>query len=658
MNGDDMKGRSVRVRRSQSRPDSTSDASPARRRETGSLPHSSFWFPLLLLICLLVIPTGAQVNGDEQLVITTPGQYFLDHDRTAGGQHGIVINSSDVLLDGNGYQVTGTSTPGSIGIVVEGPQQNVTIRNLSVQSWGTGIRYQSTSSGLLHGVTAANCTENGILLDRCREICIEDCQAFRNRYPGIAVNESIGCRLAGTRALQNGDVGIYLLNATGTRVDHCTVSDNRMNGIFLEQSSRTTIDRCQAAWNRYPGVAISGGTQNLITGNLLYGNRMAAVYLDGTGRTLVQNNAAGGSPAGLSIVNCIDRVVTGGNRWMTDQQEMVSGAGITSPVPALGPSLDIQYTLVALDRAAGATVRTGYRVDVGDGRQIALHITGTGGPVVVMEAGTGDCSLTWSRVQQAVGEFTTAVSVDRAGLGWSEPATGPANATADVSDLHIALHNAGLPTPYLLIGEERGATMLRLFAHRYPAEVAGLILIDPEVENEFVSGSAEYSGTRHRQITEMVQSLEVEEGEADNGYLARNPGLIAVDPRLSLQDQQTWRALLTSRPVSIQASIDEWMGTDRIFTAVQSELKGTHLSSSIPVRVLLSSDPAHHAEGSGPVSDGSRTLLDLQHSLAGSFADGRVMVVENTTHSLQLDRPDLVTAMVRQLVDQYGSTSI
>jgi len=149
----------------------------------------------------------------------------------------------------------------------------------------------------------------------------------------------------------------------------------------------------------------------------------------------------------------------------------------------------------------------------------------------------------------------------------------------------------------------------------------------------------------------------VEEEEADNGYLARNPGLIAVDPRLSLQDQQTCRALLASRPSFIQARIDEWMGTDRIFTAVQSELKGVHLSPSIPVRVLLSSDPALHAEGSGPVSDGSRTFLDLQRGLAGSSADGRVIVVENTTHSLQLDRPDLVTDMVRQLVDQRGTTS-
>lgn len=395
-------------------------ATPARSITDTHNPPDPSRILLFLAICLLVAPAAGQANGNEPLAITSPGLYFLDHDLATRGQQGIVISSSDVLLDGDGYQVVGTSTRGSVGVVVNGPQHNVTIRNLPVRSWGTGIRYQSISSGLLNRVTAVNCTENGILLEGCREISVEDCQALRNGYPGIAVNGSTGCRLTETSARQNGDVGIYLLNSTGTWVDHCTASDNRLNGIFLEQSSHTTIDGCLAMWNGYPGIAVSGGTQNQVTENLLYGNQVAAVYLDGTGRTLVLNNAAGGSPTGLSIVNSTDRVVTGGNRWLTDQQDQMTGSGVVSSVPALGPWPDLLHALAALDRAALATTRAGHRVDVGDGRRIALQTSGTGGPVVVLKAGTGDCALSWSLVQQEVGEFTTAVSVDRAGLGWSD----------------------------------------------------------------------------------------------------------------------------------------------------------------------------------------------------------------------------------------------
>ncbi|ACL16385.1 alpha/beta fold hydrolase [Methanosphaerula palustris] len=600
---------------------------------------------LILVFCLLVVPAAGQ--GDGPLMITAPGQYILDHDPVGGGQQGIVISSSDVLLDGGGYQVVGTSSQGSVGVVVKGAQQNVTIRNLSVRSWGTGIRFQSISSGRINGVTAVNCTENGFLLDGCSGISIDSCQALQNGLPGIAINESTKCRLTETQTLQNGDVGMYLLNATGTIIDRCTASENRLNGIFLEQSDKTTINNCQAAWNQYPGIAISGGMQNMITTNLLYGNQIAAVYLEETGRTLVLNNAAGGSPAGLSIVNCTDRVIAGGNRWLTDEQTLVTEARNVSPVPALGPSPNHLHALVALDRASGASVRTGHRVDVGDGRRIALQTSGIGGPVVVMEAGTGDSALSWAQVQQEVGEFTTAVSVDRAGLGWSDPRTGPANATADVSDLHLALHNAGLPPPYLLIGQGRGATIMRLFTHRYPAEVAGLVLVEPEVENEF-SSNADYSMVRHQQITDLVLALEKRVGAVDSGYLARNPGLVTVSPHLSLQDQQTDRALIVSHPAFTLAQIDEWKGTDRFFTTVRSELNGMHLG--VPVRILLSTDPALQTEGSGSVPEGYRTFRNLQRGLVGNSADGQVMTIQNTTRSLQLDRPDAVTDAIRQLV--------
>jgi len=629
-------------------------ATPARSMTDTRRPPNPSGILLFLFFCLLAAPAAGQVNGNEPLAITSPGQYILDHDLTARGQQGIVISSSDVLLDGDGHQVVGTSTHGSVGVVVNGGQQNVTIRNLSVRSWGTGIRYQSISSGRMNRVTAVNCTENGILLEGCREISIEDCQALRNVFPGIAINGSTGCRLTETSARQNGDVGIYLLNSTGTRIDHCTASDNRLNGIFLELSSHTTIDGCQAMWNRYPGIAVSGGMQNLVTENLLYGNQIAAVYLDGTGKALVLNNAAGGSPTGLNIINSTDRVVTGGNRWLTDQQDQGTRSAFISSVPALGPPPALLHSLGALDRAALATIRAGHRVDVGDGRQVALQTSGIGGPVVVMEAGTGDCALSWSQVRQEVGEFTTAVSVDRAGLGWSDPMTGPENQTADVSDLHLVLHNAGLPPPYLLVGQGRGATILRLFAHRYPAEVAGLVLIEPEVENEFSGSSVEYSEARHQEIAEIVRALEL--GGAGNEYLARTPGLIPVDPRLSLQDQQTCKALLASRPAFTQTRIDEWSGTDRFLITAQAELKGTH--PAVPVRVLLSTDPAHPTEGSGPLIEGTRTYQNLQRGLAGDSTNGQVMIIQNTTRSLQLDRPDLVTGVIRQLVEERGTTQV
>ena len=44
---------------------------------------------------------------------------------------------------------------------------------------------------------------------------------------------------------------------------------------------------------------------------------------------------------------------------------------------------------------------------------------------------------------------------------------------------HTLLTNAGLPTPYVLVGHSAGGLHAQVCAGQYPAEVAGLVLIDP-----------------------------------------------------------------------------------------------------------------------------------------------------------------------------------
>src|SRR5687768_4827992 len=58
----------------------------------------------------------------------------------------------------------------------------------------------------------------------------------------------------------------------------------------------------------------------------------------------------------------------------------------------------------------------GQLVDVG-GHRLHLHCVGAGGPTVVIEAGQGDWSATWSgRVQPGVAGTTRVCTYDRAGL--------------------------------------------------------------------------------------------------------------------------------------------------------------------------------------------------------------------------------------------------
>src|SRR5215472_7060379 len=72
-----------------------------------------------------------------------------------------------------------------------------------------------------------------------------------------------------------------------------------------------------------------------------------------------------------------------------------------------------------------------------------VHATGEGTPTVLFESGMGASCLSWTLVQPAVAEFCRAVSYDRAGHGWSDPAREPRSAQRIAQELHALLNVAG-----------------------------------------------------------------------------------------------------------------------------------------------------------------------------------------------------------------------
>jgi pimeloyl-ACP methyl ester carboxylesterase len=123
-------------------------------------------------------------------------------------------------------------------------------------------------------------------------------------------------------------------------------------------------------------------------------------------------------------------------------------------------------------------------IDLG-GRRLALTALGRGTPSVVLETGLGAESEEWATVQRAVALLTRVCRYDRAARGASDPAPKPRSAVDLVDDLHTALRRVDLAPPYVLVGHSFGGLLVRLFAHRHRALVAGLVLIDAMHEDQF-----------------------------------------------------------------------------------------------------------------------------------------------------------------------------
>jgi pimeloyl-ACP methyl ester carboxylesterase len=126
------------------------------------------------------------------------------------------------------------------------------------------------------------------------------------------------------------------------------------------------------------------------------------------------------------------------------------------------------------------------RVDIG-GYALYMRGAGTGSPSVIMDAGGTDTAESWATILPSVARFTYACAYDRAGLGRSERGPVPTTSEQIVNELHRLLSHAHMAGPYVLVGHSFGGLNTRLYAHLYPDEVAGMVLVDPAHEDMYAS---------------------------------------------------------------------------------------------------------------------------------------------------------------------------
>ncbi len=262
----------------------------------------------------------------------------------------------------------------------------------------------------------------------------------------------------------------------------------------------------------------------------------------------------------------------------------------------------------------------GRMVDVG-GYRLHINCIGAGSPTVVMDAGLGAWSPTWALVQPELAKSTRVCAYDRAGMGWSEPGPHPRDARQFARELNALLHNASIPGPYVMAGHSLGGLPVLVFAHDYPAEVAGIVLIDSMHPGQ--SGYVTQS--------DVFSALSVAARFGIIRLLVRPSRYVPdVPPAAQAYDA------LTVRPGHLQTVADEIDGIPA--SLAQAGAAGSF--GDLPLIVISRGLGANAAWEAG------------QAELAQLSSNSRHLIAERSGHGIQIQQPDAVVAAVLSVIEQ------
>jgi pimeloyl-ACP methyl ester carboxylesterase len=297
----------------------------------------------------------------------------------------------------------------------------------------------------------------------------------------------------------------------------------------------------------------------------------------------------------------------------------------------------LEAVLEARDRARFPP--PGRMVDIGGGRRLHVRCQGNApGPTVVIEQGAGSPSILWWPVQSSVAAFARVCTYDRAGYLWSDWAGSGRGLQARVADLHAMLTAADISAPYILVAHSFGGPVARLFAKTYPAEVAGMVLVDTPEEAVILRESYQ---TYVRQIGYFARGL----GAAARLGLVRLAAtfLTAVPEGL---DADAFRALKAYcvQPAFFRAMADDPPALSRSPEVLRG-LGGAGSFGAKPLVVIT-----HGIKFPGPAAVLEDGWLDGQRRLAALSTQGELVTAAHANHMVQSDQPQIVIDAIRNVV--------
>jgi pimeloyl-ACP methyl ester carboxylesterase len=300
----------------------------------------------------------------------------------------------------------------------------------------------------------------------------------------------------------------------------------------------------------------------------------------------------------------------------------------------------------------------GQLVDIG-GRRINMQCMGTNGPTVVLMSGIFSWSLIWYKTQAEIALKARVCAFDRANYGFSDPTLQPQIVSDVVEDLHKALQAGSIPGPYVLVGHSLGGLEARVYAQRWPQEVAGMVIVDtsPAGEglidennpdfDEVMGGESYAAGLLHCALLEVHGKLQPSSSEFKDCSAT-----LPIDTPAAIK--KVWPQFFSAYYFADKVSLMSSLYTHRYDSADH------HRLGAIPLVVLSAENTFGTWNANTPAiirfnKTFLKTWIAMHEALAHLSSRGIHRVIKGSGHQIQLDKPQAVIDAVDDVLRQLDS---
>ena len=221
----------------------------------------------------------------------------------------ITVLRPNIVIDGNGNTVRGSGSGNGFTL----PVNNVTIKNMNIADFNTGISIQDSNYIFVSEDNIAYCSGFGVY-----ETSSNDCTVSASNVTGCSTAlflDLSNCTVLSDNNVSDNTHGIFISNSFDNTIIGNTVSGHNGPGIdILDSLDDNTINGNTVSGNNGTGIVIQhsssgSSSSDVMEGNTVIGNYGDGIFISNSSSILINNSTVYNNNNGIWLDHCPNALV-------------------------------------------------------------------------------------------------------------------------------------------------------------------------------------------------------------------------------------------------------------------------------------------------------------------------------------------------------------